>query len=330
MMRSAGFGQGRLVVAAILGALAAAAVAVGGGAAIGQTTTYQTPGATPDAAGLIAGFEGFCSGPYNDTQRNCGTGGTTGNCTIGYGTELHAGPCTAADTTAYPNGVTRQQALDMLQNDANTAAAAVDRNVTVPLTPAQRDALTSFVYNAGVQAFTDSTLLRDLNSGETQAAADQLLRWNRANGQVNQGLINRRTAERCYFLQGTTACGGQLRRARAVTAVPAAVIGAGPAAPATTATAGQASLRVVTRSARAGRPLRITGRGWKAGRVTVLAYVPGVSPYRRVRLHARAGHDGRFSVTWRVSRRIIDGLRWKLTATQGATSAVARVSIAPR
>ena len=329
-MRSTRFAPGRLVLATILGGLAAVAVAAGGGgAAIGQTTTYQTPGATPGAASLISGFEGFCSGPYNDTQRNCGTGGSTGNCTIGYGTELHAGPCTAADTAAYPNGVTRQQGLGMLQTDANAAAAAIDRDVTVPLTAAQRDALTSFVYNAGAQAFADSTLLRDLNSGQTQAAADQLLRWNRANGQVNQGLINRRTAERCYFLQGTTACGGQLRRALQVTAVPAAVIGTGPAA-ATTARTARASLQVLTRPARAGHRLRLRGRGWTPGRVTVLAYVPGVSPYRRVTLHARAAHDGRFTLTWRVSRRIIDGLRWKLTATQGATSAVARVSIAPR
>jgi GH24 family phage-related lysozyme (muramidase) len=86
----------------------------------------------------------------------------------------------------------------MLQADANAAANAVDSHVTVPLTADQRDALTSFVYNAGAGAFAGSTLLRDLNGGNTQAAADQFSRWINSNGSQNQG---------------STTCTGQIEHA---------------------------------------------------------------------------------------------------------------------
>jgi lysozyme len=300
----------------------AALVVVAAGTALAQTA-YPIPGATPAAASLIAGFEGFCQNPYIDTQRNCGTGGTSGNCTIGYGTELHGGPCTAADAAAYPTGVTRQQALDMLQTDANAAANAVDSHVTVPLTANQRDALTSFVYNAGAGAFAGSTLLRDLNGGNAQAAADQFSRWINANGSQNQGLINRRNAERCYFLQGATTCTGQIEHAllRLVLAPVAMTSSATGHAP--------ASLRLTSRRARAGQTLRFKGSGWKRGSVRIVALVPGVSPYRKAVLRAKADSHGRFVLSWRVSRHVIDTLRWQLVATQnrGHRSATVRVVI---
>ena len=255
--------------------------------------TRSPPGRQPAAANLISNFEGFSATPYNDAQTN-------GNCTIGYGTLLHRGPCTAADSAAYPNGVTRQQALTTLQNEANNAAAAIDRDVTVQLTAQQRDALTSFVYNVGTGAFAGSTLLRQLNAGNTQAAADQLLRWQNQNGHPVQGLLNRRNAERCYFLQGTTACQGQFQDSRA---------------------------RLKLGSAQAGHKLRLRGSGFRRGPVKLVAYVPGISPYRQIALHARADRAGAFSLRWRVPSRITDTLRWKIRATQGRRSATSFVRI---
>jgi GH24 family phage-related lysozyme (muramidase) len=259
---------------------------------------YPIPGATPAAANLIANFEGFSATPYNDAQTN-------GNCTIGYGTLLHRGPCTAADSAAYPNGVTRQQALGLLQNEANGAANTIDRSVTVPLTAQQRDALTSFVYNVGAGAFRGSTLLRDLNAGNTQGAANELLRWQNQNGHPVPGLLNRRNAERCYFLRGNTACQGPIRDARVALA----------------------RARLVSGGAHAGKPVRLRGSGFRSGSVRLVAYVPGISPYRQIALHARADERGRFSLRRRVPRRIVDTLRWKVTATQGHRSATRYVVI---
>jgi lysozyme len=311
--------------AGVAGVIVALAVMVAA-TALAQTVPYNIPGATAAAASLIAGFEGFCPGPYNDTQPNCGTGGTSGNCTIGYGTELHSGACTAADTAAYPNGITRQQALNMLQNDANAAANAVDNHVTVPLTANQRDALTSFVYNTGTGAFAGSTLLRDLNAGNTQAAADQFSRWINSNGSQNQGLINRRGAERCYFLRGSTTCTGQVEQVLLRLALaPMAVVSS-----ATGHRRPKPSLSLSSRGPRAGKTVSFRGSGWQRGAVKIVALVPGVSPYRKVVLRAKAARGGRFVIRWRVSRHVIDTLRWRLTATQsgsGHRSATVRVVV---
>lgn len=56
-------------------------------------------------------------------------------------------------------------------------------------------ALTSWTYNVGAGAACSSTLARRANAGDWRGACDQLLRWNRAGGQVVRGLTNRRQAE---------------------------------------------------------------------------------------------------------------------------------------
>ena len=57
-----------------------------------------------------------------------------------------------------------------------------------------------FAYNVGTGALQKSTLIKLLNAGDTQGAADQFLRWNKAGGQVVAGLTRRREAERKLFL----------------------------------------------------------------------------------------------------------------------------------
>lgn len=88
-----------------------------------------------------------------------------------------------------------------LHNDLRTAVSAVNRYVTVPLTPYQFDALVSLTFNIGVGAFRGSTLLKRLNASRYTEAADQFLRWNKVNGRVSRGLLRRRTAERALFMR---------------------------------------------------------------------------------------------------------------------------------
>ncbi len=57
-------------------------------------------------------------------------------------------------------------------------------------------ALTSWAYNVGTGAACGSTLVRNLNNGNVEAACNQLPRWNRAGGEVIRGLTNRRVSER--------------------------------------------------------------------------------------------------------------------------------------
>ena len=73
--------------------------------------------------------------------------------------------------------------------------------VKVPLTQNQFDALVSLTYNIGTGAFEKSTLLKKLNTGDYQGAADQFTVWNKGGGKVLQGLVNRRAKEKEVFLR---------------------------------------------------------------------------------------------------------------------------------
>ncbi|SCC65730.1 lysozyme [Kosakonia oryziphila] len=72
--------------------------------------------------------------------------------------------------------------------------------VRVKLTQGQFDALVSFAYNVGSRALSTSTLLKKLNAGDYDGAANEFLRWNKADGQVLAGLSRRREAELALFL----------------------------------------------------------------------------------------------------------------------------------
>jgi GH24 family phage-related lysozyme (muramidase) len=67
------------------------------------------------------------------------------------------------------------------------------------VTQAQFDACVSLVYNIGIGAFKESTLLRKLMAGKRAAATAQFSRWNKINGKTSAGLADRRSAEAILF-----------------------------------------------------------------------------------------------------------------------------------
>jgi hypothetical protein len=72
--------------------------------------------------------------------------------------------------------------------------------VKLQLNDNQFSALVSFSYNVGAYSLFESTLLKLLNQGELQEAADQFPLWDKAGGQSLRGLARRRRAERALFL----------------------------------------------------------------------------------------------------------------------------------
>ncbi|EKY4319278.1 lysozyme [Salmonella enterica] len=96
--------------------------------------------------------------------------------------------------------INHEQADEFLNNDLRQVESCISERVTVAINQNQFDALVSFVFNVGRQAFSDSTLLKKLNEGKYRAAADQFTRWVYDNDQFVQGLYNRRVAERDLFL----------------------------------------------------------------------------------------------------------------------------------
>ena len=115
--------------------------------------------------------------------------------TIGYG---HTGPDVYEGLT-----ITNNRALALLKSDVLVAASVVDNAVRKRLSQHEYDALVSFVFNVGVNAFRDSTMLKLINdNADSEVIARQFNRWILVKGKVNQGLINRREIEKRMFLEG--------------------------------------------------------------------------------------------------------------------------------
>lgn len=71
------------------------------------------------------------------------------------------------------------------------------------MTAQQQAVVLSWAYNVGANAACKSTLVRKLNAGRPPAEwCAELLRWNRAGGQVVRGLDNRRKHEHQLCIRG--------------------------------------------------------------------------------------------------------------------------------
>lgn len=137
---------------------------------------------------LVEQFEGIRLKPYLDSANVP---------TIGLG------------TTRYPDGkavtmndppITKKQAYEFLTKHLQADANAVSGMLKVVVNDNQFAALVSFAYNVGRGALASSTLLKKLNSGDVEGAANQFLKWDHAGGVVVAGLTRRRQAERALFL----------------------------------------------------------------------------------------------------------------------------------
>lgn len=97
-------------------------------------------------------------------------------------------------------------ALALRQADLRIAEDAVNSAVSVSLTQPMFDALVDLVFNIGVGAFRNSTLLRLLNAGDYAGARDQFYAWDKVtiNGvrQVSAGLAARRDFGAQLFASG--------------------------------------------------------------------------------------------------------------------------------
>lgn len=131
---------------------------------------------------LIKGFESFSPTPYRDAK----------GWSIGYGHFMGPEPTIQSMTEA--------EGYSWLHTDTQTASDAVKAAVQVPLSQNQFDALASFAYNVGVNAFANSTLLRKLNAGDTTGAANEFQRWNKSDGRVLSALTDRRAKEAALFM----------------------------------------------------------------------------------------------------------------------------------
>jgi len=136
---------------------------------------------------LTESFEGVRLSAYPDP----GTGGDPW--TIGYG---HTGPEVHSGMT-----ITQEQAELYLAEDVKRAEADVNAKLTVEVTQDEFDALVDFAFNCGCGNLNNSTLLKKLNAGDFEGAAQEFLKWDMAAGHHMAGLLRRRQAEELLFLK---------------------------------------------------------------------------------------------------------------------------------
>jgi len=141
----------------------------------------------------------------------------------------------AAAKTAADEAVDREVQLlnltvgDVLQSDVKPFEKAVNDNVTgVTLSQDEFDALVSFAFNVGVDAFTGSTLLKKINENKYRSgeAADRekaigeiesaFLAWNKSGGKALEGLTARRQDEADRFLKQARDSLKELKAAKGV------------------------------------------------------------------------------------------------------------------
>lgn len=95
---------------------------------------------------------------------------------------------------------TEEQIDKWLLADSGWAMSAINHYVTVPLLQYQFDALVSLVFNIGGGEFRDSTLLKRLNEGNFESAANHFMDWVYSGGK--RVLVGRRTLDKDLFKEG--------------------------------------------------------------------------------------------------------------------------------
>lgn len=96
--------------------------------------------------------------------------------------------------------ITREQAEELFLQDMAVYQTAVNQSVKRPINQNQFDAFCSLCFNIGVSGFKGSTALKRFNEGNNLGAAEAITWWNKDNGKVVQGLVNRRAEEKALFL----------------------------------------------------------------------------------------------------------------------------------
>lgn len=132
---------------------------------------------------LIKSFEGLRLEAYRDAA---------GILTIGYGS---TGPHVTPGLR-----ITEDRAEELLRADVERFERAVEAMVRLPLKQHEFDALVSFCYNVGAGAFSNSTLLREMNLGNRLKVGQEFVKWIYAGGRPLRGLLRRRLTEALLFI----------------------------------------------------------------------------------------------------------------------------------
>ena len=97
--------------------------------------------------------------------------------------------------------MSRAECNKLLIADLDKEDTAIESCVHVPMSDKREAAVLDLAHNIGVGGACKSSIVRDLNAGNDQAACDAFLRYDRAaNGELLAGLVARRKEDRSLCL----------------------------------------------------------------------------------------------------------------------------------
>lgn len=92
--------------------------------------------------------------------------------------------------------ITLERAIELLKLDLRRFEDAVNKIIKVELNQCQFDALVSFAFNVGVNAFSNSTLAKKINAKAPITEIEtEFRKWRRGGGKVLPVLVARRERE---------------------------------------------------------------------------------------------------------------------------------------
>jgi GH24 family phage-related lysozyme (muramidase) len=135
------------------------------------------------AAALLSGV--FITGPSEDQiQNTMAKEGFTSKPIIPVKGDV---PTIGPGITVYPDGtkvkmtdppITRKQGLELLKAHMNKDAQHFNKTlINVPISQIEYDQYLDFTYQFGTDAWSGSSMLRNLKQGKYKAACDSLLKW---------------------------------------------------------------------------------------------------------------------------------------------------------
>lgn len=203
-------------------AVSCGGVVVGGASAVGSDTaaveglnltllSAPTPAAGETQAGQklalseagkqwLKDVEQLRLTPYNDQTGQDITSWVEG-ATIGYGHLI-----SREDWYLYQDGIDAEQAEQLFEKDLVPYEQVVNMEIVAPLTQNQFDAAVILAYNIGANAFRNSSavkLINDPGAATPYSSVEEAWKaFNRSQGVVNRGLVNRRAAEWDMYTRG--------------------------------------------------------------------------------------------------------------------------------
>ena len=182
----------------------------GGCSAAPRSRTDPNPSSkpTPEPIGMsetgrdfLKDIEQLRLQPYDDQTGKPITKWVPG-ATIGYGYLIPK-----SEWSKYKNGISESQAQALFSNGLSKYEDSVKDSITMQLKPHQFDALVLLAYNIGVNAFESSSVVKLINNPKDPKANYPTVEkawkaFNKSQGKVNRGLVNRRNAEYIMYTQG--------------------------------------------------------------------------------------------------------------------------------